>query len=88
MEQLLKVLPTSKNIHPDINVLKAIYRQSLEDPESFWRKVAEELFWYEKKVLHTSPYQTRLMLLGSPIGKRTSPITLLIDMWTVGGRTK
>ncbi|MEM4644514.1 MAG: acetate--CoA ligase [Candidatus Methanomethylicaceae archaeon] len=48
MEQLLKVLPTSKNIHPDINVLKAIYRQSLEDPESFWRKMAEELFWYEK----------------------------------------
>lgn len=51
MEEIIedvKALPLSKNIHPDVNILKSIYKKSLEDPESFWRKVAEDLFWYEK----------------------------------------
>ncbi len=24
-----------------------LYRESLEDPEGFWGRVAEELFWFE-----------------------------------------
>ncbi|MDH5806198.1 MAG: acetate--CoA ligase [Candidatus Methanomethylicaceae archaeon] len=51
MEEIIeeiKALPLSKNIHPDVNILKSIYKRSIEDPESFWRKIAEDLFWYEK----------------------------------------
>jgi acetyl-CoA synthetase len=47
MEEI-KTLPLSRSIYPDISILKHIYNKSLEDPESFWRKVAEDLFWYEK----------------------------------------
>ena len=48
MDKILGVLPTSRTIHPDVNILKDVHRQSLEDPESFWQKFADDLFWYEK----------------------------------------
>ena len=48
LEKILGVLPTSKTIHPDVNILKDLHRRSLEDPETFWQKIAEDLFWYEK----------------------------------------
>lgn len=48
MEKILGVLPTSKIIHPDVNILKDVRKQSLEDPETFWQKFADDLFWYEK----------------------------------------
>ncbi|MEN3057479.1 MAG: acetyl-coenzyme A synthetase N-terminal domain-containing protein, partial [Candidatus Methanosuratincola petrocarbonis] len=48
MDRILSVLPTSKTAHPDVNVINEIRRQSLEDPETFWHRFADELFWYEK----------------------------------------
>ncbi|MEN3054910.1 MAG: acetyl-coenzyme A synthetase N-terminal domain-containing protein, partial [Candidatus Methanosuratincola petrocarbonis] len=48
MDRILSVLPTSKTAHPDVNVMNEIRRQSLEDPETFWHRFADELFWYEK----------------------------------------
>lgn len=48
MEKILNALPTSKTIHPDVNVLKDVHKRSLENPELFWQKFADELFWYEK----------------------------------------
>ena len=32
-----------------IKVLSEVQMRSLRDPDSFWRKVADELYWYEKK---------------------------------------
>ncbi len=43
-----EVLPTTKRIHPNVSILREIHRQSLESPERFWYKVADELSWYEK----------------------------------------
>ncbi|MDD1776257.1 MAG: acetate--CoA ligase [Candidatus Methanomethylicus sp.] len=48
MDKLFQVLPTSKTMHPDVNVLRELRNQSLKDPEMFWEEVAEDLFWYEK----------------------------------------
>ncbi len=52
---LREVLPTRTLIYPDkqtkdenIKIVKEIHRESLRNPQSFWRKVAEELSWYEK----------------------------------------
>ena len=61
MENLQNILPTSKTIHPDVNVLKEIHNQSLENAEGFWQKIADELFWYEKggatyEVMGEPPY--------------------------------
>jgi acetyl-CoA synthetase len=42
------VLPTSKLIFPSVESLRDIHRRSLTDPEGFWRKIADELFWFEK----------------------------------------
>ena len=35
---------------------KEIYRQSIEDPENFWRKAADDIFWFKKptKILNKS----------------------------------
>ena len=50
---LQEVLPTTTKIFPeyqaDLKKLADIHRESLADPDAFWRKVADELFWYEKK---------------------------------------
>src|SRR3990172_5906545 len=53
---LREVLPTSDLIHPDketkrtnIDLLRELHRRSLEDPDSFWRDIADELFWYQKE---------------------------------------
>jgi len=50
---LREVLPTRTMIFPEyranLKTLTEIHRESLEKPDSFWRKVADELFWYEKK---------------------------------------
>jgi len=47
-----EVLPTTTLIFPEnyanIKKIMDINRESLRDPESFWRKVADELFWHEK----------------------------------------
>ena len=45
----------------NIAVLQEVHKKSLQDPESFWRKVAEELFWYDRKgpafeVIDQPPY--------------------------------
>ena len=48
MDKILGVLPTSRTIHPDVNILKDVHKQSLHDPETFWQKFADDLFWYEK----------------------------------------
>ena len=48
MDKILGVLPTSRTIHPDVNILKDVHKQSLQDPETFWQKFADDLFWYEK----------------------------------------
>lgn len=49
---LREVLPTSTFIFPDskpgIEILKENHKKSLEDPDSFWRKVAQDLFWSKK----------------------------------------
>ena len=61
MSDISDVLPTEKSINPNIDILRNIHNESLKDPEKFWRKVAEELFWYEKngpafKPLDQPPY--------------------------------
>jgi acetyl-CoA synthetase len=49
---LREILPTSTMIFPEnkpgIKVLEENHRKSLQDPDSFWRKVAEDLFWSKK----------------------------------------
>jgi len=50
---LQEILPTTTMIFPEnrpnLTKLAAIHRESMEKPDSFWRTVAEELFWYEKE---------------------------------------
>ncbi len=50
---LREILPTHTMIFPEnranIKTLNEIHRQSLQDPDSFWRKIGNELFWYQKK---------------------------------------
>jgi len=50
---LRDILPTTTMIFPEnrakIKVLSEVQMKSLKDPDSFWRKVADELHWYEKK---------------------------------------
>jgi len=49
---LREILPTSTLIFPEakpgISVLTEIHRKSLADPDGFWRKVADELYWTAK----------------------------------------
>ena len=49
---LREILPTTTMIFPEnrpnLKTLAEIHRESLEKPDAFWRKVAGELFWYEK----------------------------------------
>ncbi|HYW00775.1 MAG TPA: acetate--CoA ligase, partial [Candidatus Acidoferrum sp.] len=49
---LREILPTSTLIFPEakpgINVLTEIHRKSLTDPNGFWKKVADELYWTAK----------------------------------------
>jgi acetyl-CoA synthetase len=40
------IFPENRN---NIKNLTDIHKKSLQDPDSFWRKVAEDLFWYQKK---------------------------------------
>jgi acetyl-CoA synthetase len=50
---LQEILPTTTMIFPEnranLKKLVEIHTQSLAKPDSFWRTVADELFWYEKK---------------------------------------
>ena len=50
---LREILPTTVMIFPEnrnnLKVLTGIHTKSIEDPDAFWRKAADELFWYEKK---------------------------------------
>jgi acetyl-CoA synthetase len=50
---LRDILPTTEVYFPqnraNIAVVREIHEKSLQDPESFWRKVADDLFWYDKK---------------------------------------
>ncbi len=49
---LRDVLHTTAKIFPEyqknVKILIDIHEESLRDPDSFWRKVADELFWYQK----------------------------------------
>lgn len=49
---LKEILPTSTMIFPDnkpgIRILEENNRKSLQEPDTFWRKVAEDLFWSKK----------------------------------------
>jgi acetyl-CoA synthetase len=49
---LQEILPTTTLFFPEnranLKKLAEIHRESLEKPDSFWRAVADELFWYEK----------------------------------------
>lgn len=49
---LREILPTSKMIFPEnksgIQVLNENHEKSLKDPESYWRKVADDLFWFKR----------------------------------------
>jgi acetyl-CoA synthetase len=57
MADVSTVLPTSSTFSPQIEVLRDDCKKSLDDPEGFWRKVADELFWYDRSgpVLRTLP---------------------------------
>lgn len=50
---LREILPTKTMIFPEyranLKILAEIHRESLEKPDAFWRKIGDELFWYEKK---------------------------------------
>ncbi len=49
---LRDVLPMTTMIFPEhrgnLKILRDIHKQSLQDPDTFWRKVADGLFWYRK----------------------------------------
>ena len=49
---LREILPTSTLIFPDtkpgMKILEENHRTSLRQPDSFWRKVADDLFWSKK----------------------------------------
>jgi len=49
---LKDILHTNEYIFPEnrknIKVLMDVHAQSIQDPNGFWRKVADELFWYKK----------------------------------------
>jgi acetyl-CoA synthetase len=49
---LREILPMTTMIFPEnrgnLKILRDIHKQSLQDPDSFWSKVADGLFWYEK----------------------------------------
>jgi acetyl-CoA synthetase len=52
MMGLREVLPTSTMIFPEtkrgLKTLTEVHKESLKDPDSFWGKVANDLFWYKK----------------------------------------
>ena len=39
------IFPENRN---NLKTLRDLHKKSLQDPDSFWRKAAEELFWYQK----------------------------------------
>lgn len=48
-------LPFSRRAHiKSLTQYKKIYKESIKNPEKYWEKVAEELYWFKrwKKVLH------------------------------------
>jgi len=49
---LREILPTTTLIFSEdksgIRALKENHRKSLQDPDSYWRKVADDLFWFRK----------------------------------------
>ncbi len=49
---LREVLPFTTMIFPEnranLKILSDIHKQSLQDPDSFWSRVADGLFWYRK----------------------------------------
>lgn len=49
---LREILPTSTMIFPEtkqgLKTLTEVHKESLKDPDSFWGKVANDLFWYKK----------------------------------------
>lgn len=49
---LREILPTTTLIFPEnrpgIQTLKDNLRKSLQDPDSYWRKVADDLFWFKR----------------------------------------
>lgn len=47
---------------------KRLYKQSLDDPEAFWSKIAEDFFW--KQRWH-SPFSRRVSLNGTEVFRRT-----------------
>lgn len=42
------VLPTSEVFHPGIETYRQIYRESIDNPDTFWDKQAQELDWFRK----------------------------------------
>jgi len=48
LADLNQVLPTGTSIHPNVNILREVWKRSLQDPEAFWQKVADDLFWFSK----------------------------------------
>jgi len=52
LEQLKKFYPskefTEKAWIKNIDEYRKIYQRSIDDPEGFWKDIAEELFWYKK----------------------------------------
>lgn len=61
MSELGEVLPTDSLVYPNIDKLHKIHEISLSDPEGYWQRVSEELFFSEKngpifEKLETPPY--------------------------------
>jgi acetyl-CoA synthetase len=50
---LKEILPTTTMIFPEdrpnVKTLVEIHKESLDAPDTFWRKIANDLFWYEKE---------------------------------------
>ena len=47
-----------------------IYNESIKNPEEFWKKVADDMFWFKKptKILNSSnPHFLNGMKMASPI---------------------
>jgi acetyl-CoA synthetase len=48
LSEVKDILPVDQRFHPSIQILRETHAKSFENPDAFWRSVAEELFWYQK----------------------------------------
>ena len=66
------------------NPYEIAYQQSIEDPDTFWAKAAEDCHWY-KNGTRCSMTATNLFIAGLAAG-RSTPVTNALDYHIENGR--